>query len=67
MIIAIAMKISDRTALKKSYLLYVRFTYSKGTRFHIFNLKEYRVSDCFNSAGTKSHIFGPKNDNDSVQ
>ena len=28
MIIATAMNVSDHTALKKSYLLYVRFTYS---------------------------------------
>ena len=31
-----------------------------------FNLKESRLSDCFNSTGTKFHIFEPKNDNDSV-
>ena len=40
--------------------------HSKGTQFLILNLKEKRVSDSFNSTGTKSHIFGPKNDNDSV-
>ena len=28
MIIAIAMNVSDHTALKKSYVLYVSFTYS---------------------------------------
>ena len=33
--IAIAMNVSDHGALKKSYLLYVRFT-----QFPIFNLKE---------------------------
>ena len=31
MIIAIAMNVSDHTALKKSYLLYVNFTYSAWT------------------------------------
>ena len=31
MIIAIAMNVSDHTALKKSYLLYVNFTYSART------------------------------------
>ena len=29
--IAIAMKVRDHTALKKSYFLYVRFTYSAWT------------------------------------
>ena len=32
MIIAIAMNVSDHTALKKSYLLYVSFTYSAWQR-----------------------------------
>ena len=31
MIIAIAMNVSDHTALKKSYLLYVSFTHSAWT------------------------------------
>ena len=31
MIIAIAMNVSDHTALKEPYLLYVRFTYSAWT------------------------------------
>ena len=61
MIIAIAMSVSDHTALKKSYLFYLSFTYlhgdSKGTHFFIFNLKESRLSNYFNSTGTKSHIF----------
>ena len=69
MIIAIAVNVNDHTALKKSYMLYVSSTYSAWT------FKDYPiptqfeavgVSDCFNSTGTKSHILGPKNDNDSV-
>ena len=40
--------------------------HSKGAHFFIFNLKESSLSYYLNSAGTKSHIFGPKNDNDSV-
>ena len=34
--------------------------------FLFFNLKELRNSDCLNSTGTKSYIFGPTNDNTSV-
>ena len=56
MIIAIVMSVSYHTALKKFYLLIVLL---KGTKFFTFNLKELRLSDCFNSTGTKS-------DNDSV-
>ena len=37
MIIAIAMNVSDHTGLKKSYLLYVSFTYSAWT------FKEYPI------------------------
>ena len=37
MITAIAMNVSDHTALKKSYLLYVSFTYSAWT------FKEYPI------------------------
>ena len=63
MIIAIAMNISDHTALKKSYLLYVRFTYSawtfKGYPIPYFQFEGVKGSDCFNSTGTKSDIFGP--------
>ena len=44
MIIAIAMNISDHTALKKStccmYVLHIMHGNSKGTQFLIFNLKE---------------------------
>ena len=40
--------------------------HSNFTQFFIFNLKKSRLFDCFNSTGTKSHIFGHKNDNDSV-
>ena len=48
------------------YVLQILHGHPKGTQFFIFNLNEYRVSDCFNLTGTKSHFFGPKNDNDSV-
>ena len=40
--------------------------HSNFTQFFIFNLKKSRLFDCFNSTGTKSHIFSHKNDNDSV-
>ena len=44
MIIAIAMNVSDHSALKKTYFVYEDLEnlrgYSKGTQFFIFNLKE---------------------------
>ena len=68
MIITIAMTVSDHTALKKSYFPYVVLhnlhRLSKGIQFSFFNLGESRLTSCFNSAGTKFQIFGPKNDND---
>ena len=48
------------------YVLHNLHGHSKGAQFFIFNLKESGLSDCFNTTGTKSHILGPKNDNDSV-
>ena len=60
----ISMRESDHTVLRKSYLLYVTL-YNlhrdwKGIQFFIFNLKESKFFDYFNSTGTKSHIFEPK-------
>ena len=40
--------------------------YSKGAQFFIFNLKESTYSYFFNPTDTKFHIFGSKNDNNSV-
>ena len=59
------MNVSDHTALKKSYLLYVRFTYSAWTfkgypipYFWFKGVKGFWLFQC--------DWFGPKNNNDSV-
>ena len=57
MTIAIAMSVKYYTVLRKLN------GHLKGTQFFTFNS---RLSDCSNSTGTKSHIFGSKGDNDSV-
>ena len=65
-IIAIATSVSNHTVLKKSYLLYISFTQSAWTfkeyqyQYFTFNLKDSRLSGCFDSTGTKSHILGLK-------
>ena len=39
----------------------------EGTHFLMLFLKILRLSGCFVSTGTNSHIFGPRKDNDSVR
>ena len=52
----------------KLHTTYVHNLYGhlKSNQFFIFNLKAWMLSGCFIAAGTKSHIFGPKNDSDWV-
>ena len=60
MVIAIAMKISDHAALKKSYLLYVCFTYSAWT----FRAGKIRFSGAWKSVLIKAssgECFAPQN------
>ena len=59
------MNVSDHTASKKSYL-HNLYGHSKGIQLFIFNLKESRLSDFFNSSVTIPRSFGPKNHNGSV-
>ena len=58
----IAMSVSDYTALKKFYFFAYKFyiiwmDIQRVSNSFFFNLKELRLSDCFNSTGTRSHIF----------
>ena len=62
----IAMIMVRITALKKPKRNILQ-GHSKGIHFFIFNLKTPRLSSCLNSNGTKSQIFGPRKDSDSVQ
>ena len=57
------------SGFNKPNLLYISSTQSaravKRNPF-IFNLKTSRLSNCLSSNGTKSQIFGPRKDSDSV-
>ena len=52
--------------IEKKKVLHNLDVHSKCIQFFIINLREAWRYDCFNSTGTKSHIFGPKNNNDAV-
>ena len=69
----IAMIMLSLTALKKPNLIYIYIYvqhslqgHSKGIHFFIFNLKTSRLSSCLSSSGSKSRIFGPRKDSNSV-
>ena len=49
------------------YILQSRHGHCKGTHFLIFLLKILKDCDNLTSLGTRSHIFGPKNEMDSVR
>ena len=48
------------------YILQSRHGHCKGTHFLIFLLKMLKDCDNLISLGTRSHIFGPRNETDSV-
>ena len=60
------------SSLHKPSLLYISSTQSarefKGNPFLYFQFKDFnlRLSNCLSSNGTKSQIFGPRKDSDSV-
>ena len=58
------------TALKKPKLLYISSTQStrtfKGNPFLSFQYEDFKAFKLLISNGTKSQIFGPKKNNDSV-
>ena len=58
------------TTLKKPHLLRISLTQSastcKGNPFLYFQSEEFKASQLFKFKGTKSQIFGPRKDSDSV-
>ena len=48
------------------YILHILHEYLSETNLSILNSKALRISECFISLGTKSHIFRPRQGNDSV-
>ena len=55
-----------QSSVVKTLLFIYLFIYCKGTHFLIFLLKMLKDCDNLISLGTRSHIFGPRNETDSV-